>query len=76
MKSRNNGWALVGFDLNSGWNWTETKPGVIAPFHDLDDRAVRAGAGRDESVLLERFAIGVVEFVAMAVSFVDQVLSR
>ena len=22
MKSRNSGWAWVGFDLNSGWNWT------------------------------------------------------
>ena len=27
MKSRKSGWALVGFDLNSGWNWTARNQG-------------------------------------------------
>ena len=76
MKSRNSGWALVGFDLNSGWNWTATNQGWSRPLHDLDDRAVGADPGGDQPVFLECLAVGVVELVAMAVPLVDRVDAR
>ncbi len=49
------------------------KPGMIAAFHDLDDRAVRADPGRDQALILKPLAVSVVELVTVAVPFVDPV---
>src|SRR5262245_12029451 len=44
---------------------------VLLQFDHFDQLAVGGGAAEDEARLLERLAVGVVEFVAVAVAFVD-----
>ena len=43
--------------------------GMIAEFDNLDKFAVRRCPGYDESIFLEIFAIGIIEFITMTVSF-------
>ena len=45
--------------------------GMLLEFDHFHELAVGAGAAEDESVALEFFAVGVVEFVAVAVPLVD-----
>ena len=70
-KSRNSGWALVGFDLNSGWNCTARNHGWSGS--STISTSVPSGlhAGGDQAVLLERLAVVVVELVAVAVPLAD-----
>ena len=46
---------------------------MIAHFNDFNQRIVGAGSGNIQSVRRELLPISVVEFVAMTMSFVDQV---
>ena len=52
------GMSLGGLRLELGVELDGQEPGMIAQLHDLDDRAVGAGAGGDQAVFLERLAIG------------------
>ena len=73
MNSRNRGWARVGFDLNSGWNWTARNQGwsVSSTISTIVPSGLMPVG--DEAVLLEVPPVGVVELVAVAVPLVDQV---
>ena len=71
-KLRNSGWACVGFERNSGWHCTATNHGCVRQLDHLHQFAVRARAGEDHAVRGELLAILIVELVAMAVAFLDQ----
>src|SRR4051812_34140933 len=64
------------FRLELGVELHGQEPRVVGYLDDLDEVAAPgAGAGGDQAVLLEGLAVGVVEFVAVPVPFLDQVLA-
>ncbi len=47
------------------------EPGMVQQLDDFDDRAVRAGSGSDQAMLVESLAIIIVKFIPMTMPFAD-----
>ena len=62
---------LVRLALEFRMELARDKKRMVFQFDDLDEFAVGRIAAENESGLLEFFAIGVVEFVAVTMAFVD-----
>ena len=63
---------FVGFALEFGVELAGDEEGVIFEFDDFDEFAVGRCATKNEAGLFEFGAIGVVEFVAVTMAFVDE----
>ena len=63
---------LVGFALELGMKLTGDKEGVVFEFNHFNEFSIRGKAAQDEAGLFKTLAVGVVEFVAMPVAFVDE----
>src|SRR5580698_10246485 len=61
--------------LQLGMELASEEPWVPLELHDFDQVLIWGEAGRDETDLLEAFAIVVVHFVAMAMALGDGVLA-
>ena len=57
--------------LEFGVELNGQEPGMVQQLDDLDDRAVGAGSGGDQPVLVESLAIVVVELIPMTMPFAD-----
>src|ERR1044071_6099990 len=65
------GMGLVGFAAELGMKLAGDEERVVGNFNHLHQFAVGRSAAEDEVGLLELVAVGVIEFVAVAVPFVD-----
>src|ERR1043166_9518870 len=71
-ESLEKGMRLVRFALELGMKLAGDEERMILEFDDLDQFSVRRSAAKDKSGLFEGGAIGVIEFVAMTMPFVDE----
>ena len=71
MNAAKRGWARLGFDWNSGWNWTARNHGW--PFSSMISTRLRLGLmPLTTSAFLRRLEVRVVDLVAVAVALADQ----
>jgi hypothetical protein len=70
MNAAKSGCALLGFDWNSGWNWTARNQGC--PFSSMISTRFRLGLmPLTDQAALQALDVGVVHLVAVAVALAD-----